>query len=122
MGETRPCTAPLHFPTTQVLRVRTKSSKQNQSAHKPNHPPHLLNQIIRMEWHLSTKHQWQAAWNFPASPAKRQQLCGVKVTAPRCCPQSTWQEEFHARIVPDTSLFECPTEHKKIRAHKMTFK
>ncbi|RNC33517.1 hypothetical protein TcCL_Unassigned03783 [Trypanosoma cruzi] len=58
---------------------------------------------------------------FPCQPRKEtQQLCGVKVAAPRCCPQSTWQEESHARIVPDSSLFECPTEHvKKIPARKM---
>ncbi|KAF5222393.1 hypothetical protein ECC02_004424 [Trypanosoma cruzi] len=50
---------------------------------------------------------------FPCQPCKEtQQLCGVKVTAPRCCPQLTWQEKFHARIVPDSSLFECAsTEH-----------
>ncbi|RNC36376.1 hypothetical protein TcCL_Unassigned00654 [Trypanosoma cruzi] len=62
---------------------------------------------------------------FPCQPCEEtQQLCGAKVAASRCCPQSTWQEEFHARIVPDTSLFECTsTEHvKKIPARKMAFK
>ncbi|EAN94971.1 hypothetical protein TcCL_ESM09234 [Trypanosoma cruzi] len=58
---------------------------------------------------------------FPCQPCKEtQQLCEVKVAVPRCCPQFTWQEEFHARMVPDSSLFECPTEHvKKIPARKM---
>ncbi|ESS61144.1 hypothetical protein TCDM_11280 [Trypanosoma cruzi Dm28c] len=61
---------------------------------------------------------------FPCQPCEEtQQLCGVKVAAPRCCPQSKWQEEFHTRIVPDPSLSEYAlTERRKIRAHKMTFK
>ncbi|RNC58183.1 hypothetical protein TcCL_ESM04231 [Trypanosoma cruzi] len=47
-------------------------------------------------------------------PKKTQQLCGVKVAAPRCCPHFTWQDKFHARVFPDTSLIECtPTEHVK---------
>ncbi|KAF5215033.1 hypothetical protein ECC02_012308 [Trypanosoma cruzi] len=37
--------------------VPAQSSKQNQSAHKPNHPPHSLKHIIRMEWHPSTQQQ-----------------------------------------------------------------
>ncbi|RNC35341.1 hypothetical protein TcCL_Unassigned01792 [Trypanosoma cruzi] len=62
---------------------------------------------------------------FPWQPCEEtQQLCGVKVTAPRCCPHSTWQDKFHASIVPDTSLFECTSteREKKIRARKMAFK
>ncbi|ESS62127.1 hypothetical protein TCDM_10250 [Trypanosoma cruzi Dm28c] len=49
--------------------VPAQSSKHNQSAHKPNHPPHSLKHIIRMEWHLSTQQQL-AAWNLPANPQR----------------------------------------------------
>ncbi|RNC33080.1 hypothetical protein TcCL_Unassigned04252 [Trypanosoma cruzi] len=61
---------------------------------------------------------------FPCQPRKEtQQLCGVKVAAPRCCPQFTWQNKLHTQIVPDSSLIKCPTEHvKKIRARKMAIK
>ncbi|RNC52134.1 hypothetical protein TcCL_ESM10674 [Trypanosoma cruzi] len=62
---------------------------------------------------------------FPRQPCEEtQQLCGVKVAAPRRCLQFTWQDKFHARIVPDYSLSECtPTVHvKKIPALKMAFK
>ncbi|RNC32099.1 hypothetical protein TcCL_Unassigned05326, partial [Trypanosoma cruzi] len=38
--------------------VPAQGSKHNQSAHKPNQPPHSLKHIIRMEWqHLGTHQQ-----------------------------------------------------------------
>ncbi|EKG03065.1 hypothetical protein TCSYLVIO_005897 [Trypanosoma cruzi] len=61
----------------------------------------------------------------PCQPPKEtQQLCGVKVAAPRCCLRFTWQDKLHARIVPDASLLECtPTENvEKISARKMAIK
>ncbi|EKG02660.1 hypothetical protein TCSYLVIO_006305 [Trypanosoma cruzi] len=124
MGETQPGIAPLRFPTTQVLRAHTKQQTQSERTQTQSTPSlaeaHYSHGVATFEDTPAVA----GCMKFPCQPQKKtQQLCGVKVAAPRCCPQFTWQEEFHARIVPDPSLFECPTEHvKKIPARKMAFK
>ncbi|RNE99232.1 hypothetical protein TcG_12384, partial [Trypanosoma cruzi] len=87
--------------------VPAQSSKHNQSAHKPNQHPHSLKHCPRMEWHLNTT-AIAGRMQFPCQPRKKtQQLCEIKVTAPQCCPQFTWKDKLHARMVPDPSPFEC---------------
>ncbi|RNC55354.1 hypothetical protein TcCL_ESM07146 [Trypanosoma cruzi] len=114
MGETQPCIAPLHFPTTQVLRARTKWQTESDCTQTQSTPSldeaHYSHGVTT----FGDTPAVAGCMEFPCQPCKEtQQLCGVKVAAPRCCPQFTWQEEFHARIFPDTSLSECPTEHVK---------
>ncbi|RNC36269.1 hypothetical protein TcCL_Unassigned00779 [Trypanosoma cruzi] len=107
MGWTRPRIAPLHFPTHQFLRARTKWQTQSKCT-QTNSPPHSLKHIISHE--MTFKHTAAVAGctKFPFQPCERtQQLCGVKVAAPRCCPQFTWKDKLHTHIVPDSSLPEC---------------
>ncbi|RNC39345.1 hypothetical protein TcCL_NonESM11316 [Trypanosoma cruzi] len=105
--------------------VPAQSGKQNPSAHKPNQHPHSLKHIIRMEWHLKA-HSTSSRLHgiLLKTPRRDTTTLRIKVAVPRCCPQFTWQEESHARIAPDSSLFECtPTEHvKKTPARKMAIK
>ncbi|RNC35809.1 hypothetical protein TcCL_Unassigned01277 [Trypanosoma cruzi] len=106
--------------------VPAQGSKHNQSAHKPNQPPSLAE--AHYSHGVATFGDTPAVagcMEFPCQPCKEtKQLCGVKVAAPRCCPQFTWQDKFHARIVPNPSLPECTSTEqvKKMRACKMAFK
>ncbi|RNC34254.1 hypothetical protein TcCL_Unassigned02967 [Trypanosoma cruzi] len=100
--------APLHFPTPQVLRARKKwqtesECTQTQSSHSLAEA-HYSHGVTTFGGTPAVA----GCMEFPCQPCEyTQQLCGIKVTTPRCCPQFTWQEEFHARMVPDSSLFEC---------------
>ncbi|EAN98295.1 hypothetical protein Tc00.1047053509897.260 [Trypanosoma cruzi] len=125
MGETRPCIAPLHFPTTQVLRARTKQQTESECTQTQSIPSLAEAHYSHGVTTFGDTPAVAEGMEFPCQPREEtQQLCGVKAAASRCCPQFTWQEEFHARIVPDTSLFECTsTEHvKKIPARKTAIK
>ncbi|RNC36670.1 hypothetical protein TcCL_Unassigned00329, partial [Trypanosoma cruzi] len=125
MGETQPCTAPLHFPTTQFLRARTKQQTQSECTQTQSSPSLAKPNYSHGVTTFGDTPAVAGCMEFPCQPCEEtQQLCGVKLTAPRCCPQSTWKEEFHARIVPNPSLPECTSTEqvKKIRACKMAFK
>ncbi|RNC61095.1 hypothetical protein TcCL_ESM01105 [Trypanosoma cruzi] len=107
MGETQQCIAPLHFTTTQVLRARTKQQTESECTQTQS-TPSLAEAHYSHGVTFGDTPAVAGCMEFSCQPCKEtQQLCGIKVTAPRRCPQSTWQDKFHARIVPDTSLFEC---------------
>ncbi|RNF13290.1 hypothetical protein TcG_08574 [Trypanosoma cruzi] len=115
MAWTRPCIAPLHSTTTQVLRARTKWQTESECTQTQSTlslaEAHYSHGVTAFEDTPAVA----GCTEFPFKPRKEtKQLCGVKVAAPQCCLQFTRQEEFHARIVPDSSLSEyTSTERKK---------
>ncbi|RNE96944.1 hypothetical protein TcG_12797, partial [Trypanosoma cruzi] len=106
---------PAPFHTTQMLRARTKQQTEPECTQTQSTPS--LAEALSSHGVTTFKNTPAIAgrMQFPCQPRKEtQQLCGVKITAPRCCPHFTWQDKLHARMVPDPSPFECTsTEHVK---------